>query len=311
MSTQAPVPPTGRQYEIVSGEQRAVVVEVGAALREYTVGDNAVLDGFAVEEMASAARGCPLIPWPNRLHQGRYTWEGEELQTPINEPDKNNSLHGFSRFMNWVAADQSDAAVTMGLRLHGQQGYPFVLDLSVRYALDDEGLTVTTTARNVGQAAAPYACGAHPYITVGTALIDEAMLRVPGKAYLPTDDAQIPTGREPVHGTRFDFRHPKAIGDVEIDHAYTDLDRGEDGRAWLELRHPDTDRQVKVWADERYPYLEIFTGDTVPNEQRRRRGLGVEPMTCPPNAFATGQQVQRLEPGEEFVCAWGIVPDPR
>lgn len=303
--------PSGRQYEIRFGRQRAVVVEVGAALRSYTAGDHQILDGFDPDAMGTAARGAPLAPWPNRLHRGQYQWDGATLQAPINEPDKNNALHGYTRGMNWVAADHGAAEVKMTLRLHAQKGYPFVLDLAVRYALSDDGLTVTTTARNVGAKAAPFGYGAHPYLTVGTEAVDDAILHLPGPTYLPTDDNQIPTGRVPVSGTPYDFTTPRRIGAVEMDYAFTDLIRDSDGRTWLELADPDTDRRVKVWADEEFGYLEIFTGDTVPEPQRRRRGLGVEPMTCPPNAFATGEDVRRLEPGEEFVCSWGIVPTPR
>lgn len=310
-STERAVAPTGQQHEIRCGRQRATVVEVGGGLRSYLVDDAPVLDGFGSDEMATAARGCPLIPWPNRLHQGRYTWDGSDLQVPINEPDKSNALHGFSRFMNWTVADHAEASVTMALRLHAQQGYPFVLDVSVRYTLDGDGLTVRTGTRNVGAAAAPYALGAHPYLTVGTDRVDDAVLHVPARTYLPTDDSQIPTGRSPVEGTAYDFRTPRAVGDTEMDYAFTDLERDGNGRAWLELAHPDGDRNVSFWADDTFAYLEVFTGDTVPEPDRRRGSLGVEPMTCPPNAFQTGEDVRRLEPGEELVCRWGIVPTPR
>lgn len=303
--------PSGRQHEIQSGGQRVVVAEVGAALRSYIAGGHEILDGFDADAMATAARGAPLAPWPNRLHKGQYQWDGAPLQAPLNEPEKNNALHGYTLGMNWVA-DHDDAALTMTLRLHAQEGYPFVVDLAVRYALTDGGLTVTTTARNVGSNAAPFGFGAHPYLTVGTAFVDDATLHLPARTYLPTDDNQIPTGRKPVADTPYDFTTtPRRIGDVEMDYAFTDLARDSDGRAWLELADAAGERRVKVWADEEFGYLEIFTGDTVPEPERRRRGLGVEPMTCPPNAFATGEDVRRIEPGEEFVCTWGIVPTPR
>ena len=303
------VPLSGRQYEIRHGAQHAVVAEVGAALRKYTVDGVQVVDGFDIGEMATAARGCPLIPWPNRLHEGRYTWDGVDYQVPIDEPDKNNALHGFTRFANWTATAHDDA-VTMALRLHAQPGYPFVLELAVRYALDDTGLTVTTTARNVGGGACPFALGAHPYFTVGTRSIDDALLQLPAETYLPTDAAQIPTGRQHVAGTPYDFRCRRRLGDVQIDYAFTNLTRDSNGCAWLTLAHPDSQRLVKVWVDDQFPYIEVFTGDTVPEEHRRRQGLGVEPMTCPPNAFQTGEHVRRLEPGEQFVASWGVVAQP-
>jgi aldose 1-epimerase len=52
----------------------------------------------------------------------------------------------------------------------------------------------------------------------------------------------------------------------------------------------------------------LFTGDSLPDASRRRGGLGVEPMTCAPNAFASGDGLRVLEPGESFSAAWGIAP---
>jgi aldose 1-epimerase len=300
------VMPSGQQVGISHGRQHATVVEVGGGLRTYDLGRRPVLDGYAAHEMVTAARGQPLIPWPNRLHGGSYTWDGQVHQVPLDEPEKGNALHGLTRYRNWVATDQSESAVTMKLRLHPSPPYPFTLDLAVRYALGDEGLVVETSATNVGSAAAPYAQGAHPYVTVG-GLVDDAVLTIPGRTWLPTDENQIPTGREPVTGTPYDFREPRPIGDLPIDYAFTDLDRGPDGLARVRLACAQSpDQAVEVWADEGYPYLEIFTADTVPDVHRRRHGLGVEPMTGPPNAFVTGEDLIRLEPHATVTRRWGI-----
>jgi aldose 1-epimerase len=50
----------------------------------------------------------------------------------------------------------------------------------------------------------------------------------------------------------------------------------------------------------------LFTGDPLPDVDRR--SLAAEPMTCPPNAFRTGEALIRLEPGRSFTSAWGIAP---
>lgn len=295
--------PSGEQVELVRGAQRAVAVEVGGGLRSYDVDGVAVIDGYAEDEMVTAARGLPLIPWPNRLHGGHYDWDGQTHQVPLDEPEKGNALHGVCRFRNWRATDRSDDAVTMALRLYPSPPYPFCLDLAVRYALTDDGLVVTTRATNLGTAAAPYAQGAHPYLSVA-AKLDDAELHVPADSWLPTDDDQIPTGTEPVDGTAYDFRQPRPIGALKIDYAFTDLQRDADGRATLALSAGD--RRIEMWVDDGYPWLEVFTGDTVPDEARKRYGLGVEPMTAPPNAFVSGVGVLRLEPGESAARSWGV-----
>ena len=296
------VPPSGEQVELVRGAQRAVVVEVGGGLRSYDVDGTAVLDGFAEHEMVTAARGQVLTPWPNRLHGGRYTWDGTEHEVPLDEPAQGNALHGLVRFRAWRTTDRAADAVTMALRLHPSPPYPFCLDLTARYALTDDGLVVEHTATNVGAQAAPYALGTHPYVTVG-GLVDDARLTLPAATYLPTDEHQIPTGPEPVDGTAYDFRTARLLGPLEVDHAFGELQRGADGRARLLL---EGERTVEVWVDEGFGWLEVFTGDIVPEPERRRRGLGVEPMTAPPNAFVTGEAVLRLEPGDTATHRWGV-----
>jgi aldose 1-epimerase len=298
--------PSGEQTEIRHGEQRAVVVEVGGGVRLYDVAGVPVLDGYGADQMVDGARGQPLIPWPNRLHGGRYTWDGREHVVPLDEPEQGNALHGVTRWRSWQPRELTDGAVTMGLVLRPFPAYPFTLDLTVRYALADDGLTVTTTATNHGADAAPYGHGAHPYVTVGTDRIDDAVLHLPAHTWLPTDEHQIPTGRAPVEGTPYDFRTPRPLGGTEIDHAFTDLVRDAEGRAELVLAAPDGSRHVTVWVDDSYPYLEVFTADTLPDEQRRRHGLGVEPMTCPPDAFRTGEDLVRLQPGASVSASWGI-----
>ena len=113
------------------------------------------------------------------------------------------------------------------------------------------------------------------------------MLRMPGRSVLRSNERGLPVGREAVQDTEYDFRQPRQIGSTTLDHAFTDLARDDDGLARVELRDPDHGTSVSLWVDESYPYLMLFTGDTLP-DARRRRSLAVEPMTCPPNAFGPG-----------------------
>ena len=288
--------------------QTAVVVEAGGGLRDYRVGGRPVLDGYAEDEVCSGGRGLPLVPWPNRLHEGRYSFDGEEHRLPVDEPARPNAIHGLARSVSWTPADVAEDRVTMSVTLWPRHGWPFTLSVSVEYALGPAGLVVTTVAEGTGAGALPYACGHHPYLTVGTGTVDGAELHLPAQTWLPTDDDQIPTGREEVAGTPLDFRSPALIGDVQVDHAFTGLARGVDGLARVVLRNPADGREAELWADGAYPWLEVFTGDALAQPERRRRGLAVEPMTAPPNALRTGEDVVRLEPGDTHVARWGIVP---
>lgn len=301
-----PVPPSGEQVELHHRDQHAVVVEVGGGLRSYDVGDREVLQPYAVDDMCDGAHGAPLIPWPNRLGDGRYAWDGTQYQVPLTEPEKNNAIHGLMRWRSWQVAERDSDRVVMAAHLRPMQGYPFALDVQVAYLLDDDGLSVTTTAANVGDSACPYGTGQHPYLSPGAGqVLDDCTLELVARTRVDTDDErQLPTGLVPVADSAYDFRSPRQLGELAMDYAFTDLDRDDQGRAWMRLTGPDG-RVVALWVDESYPYLEVFTGDTL-TPARRRRGLGAEPMTCPPNALASGEQVLRIEPGEAVSSTWGV-----
>lgn len=305
MSPGGPVAPSGEQYELSYGDFSAVVVEVGGALRELRHGGRPLLDGYRADEMCIAAKGQSLLPWPNRVDHGRYRFQGQDYQLALTEVEASNAIHGLVRWMPWGVLEAVAERIVMGVRSHPQPGYPWTLDLRIEYRLGDEGLTVHTTAVNRSGSPCPFAAGAHPYLTVGTPTVDTAVLRLAAGGYLPTDERGIPTGRTPVTGTPYDFGSPRPIGDTEIDYAFYDVDRDPQGRASLSLAAPEGGPSVSLWVDAAYRYLEVFTADTLP-EGQRRRGLGVEPMTAPPNAFATGEDLDVLDPGQTWTGTWGI-----
>jgi aldose 1-epimerase len=251
------IAPSGEQFEIRRGHQRATIVEVG------------------------------------------------DHQVALTEPEKANAIHGLLRWRPWRAAERTPDRVVMAARLHPMAGYPFSLDVSVAYELSGAGLTLATTATNTGTTPCPYGCGQHPYLSPGSGLIDACTLELDAGTRVLTDDVrQLPTGTEAAIGTPFDFSRGRPRGDQKLDFAFTDLARDEAGRAWVRLSAPDGHR-VELWVDEHHPILEIFTGDTL-DADRRRRGLGSEPMTCPPNAFQSGDGLVRLEPSQSLTTTWGV-----
>jgi len=300
------IAPSGEQVEISFGDQQAVVVEVGGGLRSYSAAGRDVLDGFGVDEPSASGRGQVLVPWPNRIQDGSYEFDGRTHQLPLTEPEQANAIHGLVRWAAWRIGEREPGRVVMEHVIHPQPGYPFTLGLGTEYALSEEGLSVTTTAWNLGSHACPYGCGQHPYLTVGTPTVDTIELQAPGQRVLVSDERDLPTGSEPVDGTEYDFRAARTIGATKLDNALTDLARDDDGRARVRLRDPDGDAAVTLWVDESYRYLMLFTGDTRPDVSRR--SLAVEPMTCPPNAFRTGDSLIRLEPSESATATWGISP---
>jgi aldose 1-epimerase len=257
------IPPSGAQYEIAFEDRHVTVVEVGGGLRAYRVGDREVLDGYAVDAICRSGRGQVLAPWPNRIAGGTYEWDGEHFELALTEPENGNAIHGLVRWASWDAVEQETSRVLMEHVLHPQPGYPFALLLHVEYRLGADGLTVSTTAENVGDRACPFGAGHHPYLKAPIGRVDDLVV-----------DGEL--------------LGPKVIDDPKRMDA-----------PWRIVVD-----DVTVWADASWKHVQLFTGDPLPDVARR--SLAVEPMTCPPNAFQTGEDVIRLEPGATFSGTWGI-----
>jgi aldose 1-epimerase len=299
---------SGDQYEIVGGGYRAVVTESGAALRLLEHDGAPLLDGFGADQMAPGGRGQLLVPWPNRLRDGVYTFAGRQLQLPLTEPSRHNASHGLVRWVAWTVEEHTAHSVSLGYRLMAQTGYPWTLDLRVVHDLSADGLTVTQSATNLTPTPAPYASGAHPYLSVGPGPVDGWELTLPASTRSLVDDRLLPVGRADVTGSPYDFRVARPIRDLSFNHAFTDLARDADGVATVLLTDPATGRGAALWVDERHRWLQVYSADDVP--ATARRSLAVEPMTAQADAFRSGEDVVVLaaagDDGDEVSASWGI-----
>jgi len=301
--------PSGEQFEIVASGYRAVVTECGAGLRVLEHEGRAVVDGYTEDQMATGGRGQLLAPWPNRVRDGAYSFGGHDLQLGLTESERHNAIHGLVRWAAWTAEEHTDTSVSLGYRLMAQSGYPWTLDLHVVYDLSADGLTVTQTATNLSAEVAPYASGAHPYLTAGDGPVDGWELTLPASLRLVADERKLPVGEEQVDGTAYDFRMARPLRDTVLDDAFGDLVRADDGSVTVEVLDPGTGRGAALWADRHHPWLMVYTGDDQPGGASRR-SLAVEPMTAPPDAFRSGHDLVTLaaagEPGDQVSVSWGI-----
>ncbi|GIJ00175.1 galactose mutarotase [Sediminihabitans luteus] len=293
---------SGTQLTIRHRDHRATVTAVGATLREYEVGGRPVIVPFAEDELPPASHGAVLAPWPNRLGDGRYTWDGHELQVPVNEPARATALHGLVSWHRWDVVEHAADAVTLELALPPSPGYPFALTLRVTYAVSDDGLRVSLTATNLGAQDAPYGVGFHPWLSPGDARVDDCTLRVDARTHVTTDDRLLPTGTEPVAGDR-DLREPTPLVGIDLDDAWVDVTRDDAGLSWVRLAAPDG-RTAAVWADASMDTWQVCTGDHV--GRGARTGVAAEPMSCLADAFRTGDRLVRLATGASHEVRWGL-----
>ena len=292
------------EIELRHGAYAAGVTLRGAALRNLRhEGRNLVVPsepGYAIPDY----RGVICAPWPNRLASGRYSWEGTEIQAPINEPERNTALHGLVFDKLWSIAERDESSVTLWTSLTPGEGYPFPLDLTVRYSLSATGLQGAVTAVNPGPETVPYGVCPHPYLIAGSAPLDAWSLVIPADRFLQVSpDRLLPAGESSVNGHDFDFRIEKVIGRREIDHAFTGISRDLNGTARVHVYDPSGTGVELAWGSA-WPWIQICTGDKPVGPDRL--GLAVEPMTCPPDAFNSGTDLVRLAPGQAHAASWSI-----
>ncbi len=296
----------GDEYVLRSGDYTAIITQVGAGIRRLRHGKRDLILDYPAEQVRPRFRGALVAPWPNRIADGRYSFGGEELQLSLNEPERNTALHGLISWVRFDVVEQNESAVTLRHRLVPQQGYPFQVELSARYSLRASGLTCAVTAHNVGGQPAPYGTAPHPYLRPGDGGVDDWALRLPAEEVLQvTPDRLLPTGRAPVADVGMDFRSRRRLEGAQIDHAFTRLTPDPDGLVRARLTHDERIGVECEWDPGVLPWVQVHTAD-LPDPAQSRRGLALEPMTCPPDAFNSGEDVVILEPGGEHTAWWTL-----
>jgi len=312
----ARTPVSGIQHTLRCGSYEAVIASVGASLRSLRKGGRDLVVPFDADELRPAYRGTTLAPWPNRVVDGEYEFGGATHVLPLTEPKRGHALHGLAAWLDFHVTDAGSDHVTLAATIEPQAGYPWRVEVTTTYALSAEGLVQTVTARNDSLTAAPWGTGPHPYLVAGGSALDEWTFELPAaEVLLVTDGRLIPTALRPVDADdaeRFDFREPRVLGAVEIDHAYGGLVRDETGVAAVRLTDAAGTGVEMTW-DAGCPWVQIHTADLPggPAQAGHRAGLAVEPMTCAPDAFNaadydfdTGLIV--LEPGTSSSASWRI-----
>lgn len=297
------------EFTLAAGGYTAIVTARAAALRVLQFQGRDLVVPFPEGGPIPDYRGIIAAPWPNRTADGTYSFDGVEYHLPINEPERCTALHGLAFPLDWALKESDAGSLTLTCAVGPTAGYPFALELSARYVLDESGLHTSVMAVNAADMAAPYGVCPHPYLVAGSSPLDQWELDFSAESFLEvTPDRLLPVSLAAVEGHAFDFRAQRAIGSTEIDHAFTGL-TFDDGLARLSVRDPAGtgvgNSGVGMSWDESCQWLQIHTADK-PEPIPSRIGLAVEPMTCPPNAFNSGTDLIRLEPGARHTASWSI-----
>ncbi|MDP9027910.1 MAG: aldose 1-epimerase family protein [Actinomycetota bacterium] len=305
----------GPQYVLDHHGVRLEVAALAAALRSLTVDGVQLTEPYGPELVAPMGCGMVLAPWPNRVRDALWEWEGEPQLLDVTEPKLHNASHGLLRNTGYALVEQTDTSLTLGALIAPQHGWPFLLDTRVRYELDADGVTVTHAVTNLSTRTAPWAVGAHPYFRVGDVPSEELTVTLTGATRLELDDRFNPVGVNPVDaddGTggsgSYDLRDGRPARGLDLNTGYGDL-ANRDGRADVAWLTAADGRCTTLWADAAFRWIQAYTPSDFPRDPADGGpgfAIALEPMTAPPNALNSGVDLIQLEPGASWAGSWGV-----
>ena len=297
-------------FRLTHGSYAAEILLAGATLSRLTHAGRDLI-APADSPHAPGFAGALLAPWPNRVVDGRYLFAGEVRELPINEQGRHHAIHGLAHNLTFALAEPHTAdALKLTATLEPTAGYPWRLQFTAHFALDDAGLRYGLTAENLSPDPAPYGAGTHPYLTAGPGPVDTWRLELAVRERLEVvPDRLIPQCLAPCAV----FDGP--IGEARHDHAFTGIvweggNSTDQGSARARVWAPEGTGVEIAW-DRGCPWVQVYTcdlGENIPND---RAALAVEPMTCAPDAFNSGVYpfntgLVTLEPGARHDVGWRI-----
>ncbi|NKQ55228.1 aldose 1-epimerase family protein [Amycolatopsis sp. K13G38] len=295
--------PTGEQFEIVRGNARAIVTEIGAGLRAFEIGGVPYVETFDADAKPPKGAGQVLLPWPNRTKNAEWTYQGQLQQLEVTEESRGNAIHGLTRHREWTLVEHAESSITFEIEIEKQQGWPVPLHARITYEVAPRELTVTHEIRNEGETPIGVGVGTHPYFRIGDVPTDELTLTLQATRVRPyAADKQLPySDEQDVEGTEYDFRSGVLLATVDLDTAFGGLGTGEDGRHHHVLGHGE--KSVDVWAGADFRWVQVFTPEDLVG---RGRAVAIEPMTCPADALNSGTDLIELDPGTSWSGSWGV-----
>ncbi|MFA6089298.1 MAG: aldose 1-epimerase [Candidatus Woesearchaeota archaeon] len=283
-------------YTITFGNSKMKIIsDFGCNLIELILDGKEVLDtnkDFDNLTLNKGAKSALLIPFPNRISKGKYTFENKEHQIEINKPEEENAIHGvlynkpFKLTKKNITEQAASITFEHEIKKEDIKGYPFHILVSITFILEKTRLSIIINTTNKGNNNAPYGVGWHPYFKI-TRKLEDCAIMIPSNTILELDDKKpmIPTGEvlKNKHLPTFDL-----IGDAEFDTCFTNLTQTE---CFLE--------EYTIFFDKSMDFLQIYT-------PKDRSSIAIEPMSCAPDAFNNKMGLDIIKPNETKPNFFGI-----
>jgi aldose 1-epimerase len=281
----------------------ALISPVGASILALELSGKKVIEPVSANGPEFYS-GVVMAPWSSRIAQGKYELsDGRSFQLPINEPARNNALHGLVYNQSFEIERSLESAVEMYIEISESAWYPFHLKLAISYELEEGGLFVSFAVRNISSEKAPFGIGFHPYLSMGWAK-GPVLIQSAAGSVLNLNENMIATGRASTASSLKDLSVGRQVIAAGLDDDYTDLEFRK-GVATTKLVTEDGSG-VEVWQEDIFKHVVIYTTDSFEAEAGLISAVAIEPSTSEVNAFNSKQDLLWLEPNQTRSGSWGI-----
>lgn len=289
-------------FRLSCGDYEAKIRKSGAGLDSLTFKGRNLIEPFELNQ-PERYRGDVLAPWPNRIRDGKYVFEGTKFQLELTEPSRSNALHGLVNRIPWSPEYLDTKKVKLSYELNKPQYYPATLNFQIQYEICVSGLLIELEVKNVGKISGPLGVSIHPYLIADSdSRVDEWVLKMPSSRYFRVDEQRLLPLEIATTPSNLDFRNFQKIGNSFIDHAF-------------EIDAAIADQEIRVLApsgngvgmsySKNLTWIQIHTADRDGGVDSRRC-LAVEPMSCPPDAFNSGLNLVKIAPNQLEKWSWKI-----
>lgn len=253
-----------------------------------SVGDRCAEVLYADPALFSGGRptrsGVPvLFPFPNRIRDGRFVWEGRTYQLELNDPAQKNAAHGWACRSAWRvtgAGATPEGAFVRGTFRGSLDGgvtptmWPADHEIELTVRLSRGTLRLEAVVRNPDTVPLPFGLGYHPYFLAGP----DTTVEVPARSYWPLTD-NLPDGTvEAVNASR-DLNRPRRYGDLNVDDVLTALPpRAARADGLIERAAIGGAANVRVFCSPAFREMVVFTPP-------HRQAFCAEPYTCTTDAI--------------------------
>jgi aldose 1-epimerase len=286
------------------GEATATISTRAASLRTLEVGGLALVEPTSQMTDLSGMAGAVMAPWPNRVEDAAWWYEGQRLQLPANEPELSNAIHGLLTQNDFEVRRRGIDFVQLTTEIDPQPGYPFALEVDVRYRVHRDGLNARIEVTNRSARVAPVAVGVHPYLRLGDVPLDRLHVSIDADRVWQLDQRNLPSTSREVRGTDEDPWEPHLVA-AGPEHALYRRSHVV-GRALVHALSANDGLAVELWAESRLPWTQLYVAPDLMTDEGPRRAVAIEPMSAPPNALRSGVDLHYLPRDGRRAWRWAI-----